>query len=329
MMLEAWCHTLPPVIRIFLEQGHVAVRTFFVLSGFVLARGYADSKWTGREIFSYGMARIARVYPVYAVSLLVITGFVFEFLQSSAVSAREKLDAVIAYGLVWQGWMPSAGAGWNTPAWSLSCEFFFYLCLPAVLLFLGNRSGWRLGTLIALAMLLPLTLKQLGVSTSWKPVLHLGDFLIGIAAARIYSSIRQSRFRRRISGDWLYLPAMAMGLAIVVFSGVAELGTLLRPLNGMLVIGLALGGGPVERFLSTGPAQYLGQASYSLYILHVPLLWWFGNHGPLFLRWMESGVAIVYIAGIIAISAACFEWIEQPANRAVRDWARRIARRAA
>ena len=66
-----------------------------------------------------------------------------------------------------------------------------------------------------------------------------------------------------------------------------------------------------RRFLSTSVAQYLGQASYSLYILHVPILWWFGTHGP--------SMAIVYLIGIVAISALCFECIEKPANRWIRS----------
>jgi peptidoglycan/LPS O-acetylase OafA/YrhL len=38
---------------------------------------------------------------------------------------------------------------------------------------------------------------------------------------------------------------------------------------------------------------------------------------------MRAGVALVYIAGIVVISMACFEWIEKPANQWIRNWARR------
>jgi peptidoglycan/LPS O-acetylase OafA/YrhL len=132
--------------------------------------------------------------------------------------------------------------------------------------------------------------------------------------------------RMRRSG-WLYLPAMVIGAVVIVFpgilSGVTDLGTVLRPLNGMLVLGLALGGGAIARFLSTGIAQYLGQVSYAMYILHVPLLWWFGNRGPLRLTGNEqAAMALLYILGIVLLSAAAFEWVEKPANRAIRSWVR-------
>ena len=325
MMLEEWGRSLPALLRTFLEQGHVAVRTFFVLSGFVLARSYASCRWSRRDLLSYGVARFARIYPVYLVSLLVISFFIVEFLISPGISGRAKFDAITVYGFVLQGWMPDAGAGWNTPAWSLSCEFLFYLCLPILLLWLGENRRWKLVGLVTAALFLPIVLRRAGMPMNWKPVLHVGDFLVGIAAARIYQGIQESRKRWTGSGYWLYVPAMMAGIGVVVFPAmlrdVTDLGTALRPLNGMLVLGLALGGGGIERFLSTASSQYLGQASYSLYILHVPLLWWFGSRGPLVFG--NLGAGAVYIAGIVAISAASFEWIEKPANRTIRDWARR------
>ena len=325
MMLEIWTQSLPPAVALFFDQGHVAVRTFFVLSGFVLAQGYAHSRWKQRELVSYGVARFARIYPVYLVSICVVSYFILEFAMSPEFSAANKVETLGAYLLVLQGWMNGPGAGWNTPAWSLSCEFVFYLCLPALLLWLGTRRDWKLPVMTVVALVWTLVLKRAGVPFTWKPVMHLGDFLIGIAVARFYVLLRSTRWSRR--GPWLYLPAIAGSVVVVMFPRIVpsmlDLGTVLRPLNALLVLGLALGGGAVARLLSTSVVQYLGQASYSMYILHVPLLWWFGNRGPQLLPWMASWAALVYITGIILISAACFQWIEMPANRAIRRWARK------
>ena len=273
---------------------------------------------------SYGIARFSRIYPVYLLSLLIVAYFILEFLLSPETSAAGKLATTAAYGLVLQGWMENPGAGWNTPAWSLSCEFVFYLCLPPLLIWLGRRSRVKLLTLSAIALVLPVVLRRAGIPMAWKPILHLGDFLIGIAAARIYSLMPTSRTGLRWRGYWLYLPAMALGTLVIVYprvlSGVTDLGTALRPLNGMLVLGLALGGGVTARFLSAASAQYLGQISYSMYILHVPLLWWFGNRGPVFMGSLRAWLALIYIAGIVLLSAAAFELVEKPANRWIRNW---------
>lgn len=329
-MLDQWNQSLPYAVRIFFEQGHVAVRTFFVLSGFVLTQGYAASRWNREDLMSYGAARVSRIYPVYLLSLAIVAYFILEFLLSPATSFGGKLSTVAEYGLVLQGWVRNPGAGWNTPAWSLSCEFLFYLCLPPLLVWLGQRSRVKLLVLTAVALVLPVLLHRAGVPLSWKPILHLGDFLVGIAAARIYSMMRNSHLGHRRAGYWLYLPAMAIGTLVLVFSdrlsGLTDLGTVLRPLNGMLVLGLALGGGIFARFLSTGVAQYLGQVSYSMYILHVPLLWWFGNRGPAVMGNLQVGMALIYIVGIVLVSVAAYELVEKPANRRLRDLARRRVR---
>ncbi|HEY3838976.1 MAG TPA: acyltransferase, partial [Bryobacteraceae bacterium] len=288
---------------------------------------YARCRWNRRDLIHYGIARFARVYPVYMVSLLLISYFILEFLTTPGLSNGEKFTTVAAYGLVLQGWMQNTGAGWNTPAWSLSCEFLFYLCLPVVMIWLGQRGRLKLAALCTTALVLPIVLRRTGFPMSWKPILHLGDFLVGIVAARMYSRVRSFWSDWSGRGAWFYLTAIAMGVAVILFpaslGNTVDLGTALRPLNAMLVLGLALGGGAIARLLSTAFVQYLGQASYSMYILHVPLLWWFGNHGPPIFHRMHAGVALIYIAGVILVSAACFEFVEKPANRWIREYSRR------
>ena len=88
--------------------------------------------------------------------------------------------------------------------------------------------------------------------------------------------------------------------------------TALRPLNGVLLIGLALGGGVVARALSTPVAVYLGKSSYAMYILHVPILWWCLRRSPEF-------PPLLYLAIVIAVSALVYGAFEQPANRMLRS----------
>jgi peptidoglycan/LPS O-acetylase OafA/YrhL len=75
----------------------------------------------------------------------------------------------------------------------------------------------------------------------------------------------------------------------------------------MMLIGLASGGLPV---LSSRLAVYLGKASYAMYILHVPILWWY-------LRWHGASPTL-YIALVIAVSALVYAVFEEPANRWLR-----------
>jgi peptidoglycan/LPS O-acetylase OafA/YrhL len=166
------------------------------------------------------------------------------------------------------------------------------------------------------ACLLTRALFALGVRDEWKPIVHLADFLMGIAAASLYD--RVARARRQPAGYWLYVPGAVAGAALIAFpellpSGV-DLNSAWRPLSAMLLLGFALGSGVVARALSTRPAVFLGKSSYAMYILHVPVLWWMR-------RWSLDLSAALYVAVVILISAAVYRFLEEPANRFIRSLA--------
>src|SRR5206468_8520550 len=95
----------------------------------------------------------------------------------------------------------------------------------------------------------------MGVPPAWKPVHHLADFLLGIAAAGIYEILANAGIPWLRNGASLYAPAAAIGMLLIVFtdsvSRSMDLNGALRPLNAALIIGLALGGGLPARVLST------------------------------------------------------------------------------
>ena len=304
-MLEPAALAMPGPVYAFLRGGYLAVTTFFVLSGFVLSRSYSSTEWSPRNLVRYGAGRIARVYPVYLLSLAVVAPFVI------ADRAAASTQILAAHGLLLQGWLGPIAVNWNTPAWSLSCEIFFYFSFP-LLAVLVLRAGCR-GAVAAAVVACGLTrlLWAFGVPDEIKPVIHVSDFLMGVAAARLYDFLAP-RFR---SGVLLYLPAAALSIALIACPGWlppgADLNTALRPLNAALLIGLALGGGVAARALSTRIAIYLGQASYAMYILHVPMLWWY-------LRWTRDASASIFLTAVISVSALVYRFVEEPANRWLR-----------
>ena len=323
MMLEPWVETLPAGLQSLVRGGYLAVGTFFVLSGFVLARSYGESQWNRGSLVRYGIARIARVYPGYLLSLLIVSPFIYRSLFAGGAGSDRRATLLTDYGLVLQGWTGSLGVGWNTPAWSLSCELFFYLCFPVLLTFFGKRTWPRIAIAAAISIVLPIVLARLHVPAWWKPLYHTADFLVGILASHAFDALAESRWTFHRIGMWLYGLAGSAGALLVAFPsflrGGLDLNSALRPLNVAILIGLALGGGFPARLLSSRLIKYLGQASYSMYILHVPLLWWYSRY-----MWRSTPAALyvaLYLTGVIVISAVAFEWVEEPANRVIRRWA--------
>jgi len=325
MMLDACVHSLPASAQAIFRGGYLAVGAFFVLSGFVMALTYGSTTWNSSSLIRYGVGRFARLYPTYLLTLLLISPFVTDYLFRPVPAVYEKATQVTIYSLALQGWSQPA-VYWNTPAWSLSCELFFYLCFPLIAVCLRG-SRLKILPAVAASIVLPLLLARLGIPAAWKPIYHLADFLLGIAAAGVYEMLLNSRTTWMRKGFWLYAPAIATGAILVAcadrISGPLSLNTLLRPVDAALIVGLALGGGLPARMLSTALATRLGQASYSMYILHVPMLWWYKRswlHGSGYLTQTVS--AFVYLLSVVAASALVARLIEEPANRRIREWVR-------
>ncbi len=307
-MLASAALSLPPALYALVRSGYLAVTTFFVLSGFVLSRSYAGSPWRGSHLLRYGAARIARVYPVYALSLLVMAPFIV------TANRPDRAPLLAAHGLLLQGWLWPLPVSWNTPAWSLSCEMFFYLSFPLAAYFMRG-AGWGKTVAVALAACcLTRALLALGVPDGIKPVIHFADFLMGIAAARAYELLLKSG--RRLPGALLSALAAALSAILIAYPAWlphrVDLNTALRPLNAALLLGLALGGGAAARVLSSRLFVYLGKSSYAMYILHVPILWWY-------VRWAHTLSAAVYLVLVLGVSALVYRFIEEPANRYLRS----------
>lgn len=328
MMLENWASSLPPAGRSLVLGGYLAVQTFFILSGFVLTRSYAGSTWSGKDLKNYFAARFARIYPVYALSLMVVAPFIFDSLMRPTRTLAHKTGLLLTYAFVLQGWFGNLGVGWNTPAWTLSCEFFFYLLFP--LAFLGLRKAGKpaLYGVLAMGLAMPTILAHAGLPWTWKPIIHTADFASGIATARLFELVDWGWLRNRAS--LLYLPALMLGALLIINPWVmdfpnyrgwgGDLNTGLRPLNVIALLGLGLGSGYGARLLSTRWCEYLGKASYSMYILHVPVLWWYSKLAMRQTVMPRTVAAALYFVLVILVSVLAFEMVEKPANR----WLRRL-----
>lgn len=321
MMLDSWVRSLPEAAQSLVRGGYLAVGTFFVLSGFVLARSYSAKPWNRRNLVRYAASRFARIYPVYILSLLIVSPFI---IADKLPLLGAKGGLLANYLLLLQGWTGTLPVNWNTPAWSLSCELFFYLLFPLAAILLYRLSGFSALLLAAATCLVPTVLRQLGVPDAWKPLLHFSDFVMGILVARAFDFLLSRRRSLAGRGQWFYLPAITIGGLLIanpeVVPASMSLNSALRPVNALLLLGLALEGGVLGRALSTPRSVFLGKASYSLYILHIPVLWWY--KGLIFhLYGIVPGalLAAVFVTIVVAISAAVFHYFEEPANLYLRD----------
>ena len=306
---EPFAQMLPHPLYMIVRGGYLAVTTFFVLSGFVLARTYGETRWSPRNLWKYGVGRVARVYPVYLLSLLIVSRYIV-----AADTAPQSKGWLVAMHLALvQGWFVGHyTVGWNVAAWTLSVEMFFYLMFPLLIVPLRGAGWWKSLGAAALACVLTRLMWRAGISDNLKPVIHLADFLIGIAASNVYDLLVA---RGKVHwGPWLSATGV-LGVATLIayprLTGWLDINTAIRPLNALLLIGFGMGGGWVARALSTRFLVYMGKASYAMYILHIPILWWA-------VHWGFPFAAEIYVLVVLIVSAMVYHWIEEPANLYLR-----------
>jgi peptidoglycan/LPS O-acetylase OafA/YrhL len=168
--------------------GQSGVTFFFTLSGFVLAWS-AKATDTPRRFY---WRRFARIYPAYLASL--VAGAVLV-----ALSAPSKLSTLWAPVLLVQAWIPDPDVilAINVPAWSLSCEAFFYLAFPffiGALTRMSTRNRWLAITSLWATLILGAAITSLAQAyfpfsfvpewiTGFLPLSRLPEFIIGALLA--------------------------------------------------------------------------------------------------------------------------------------------------
>jgi peptidoglycan/LPS O-acetylase OafA/YrhL len=328
-----WFGPLSPIV----ESGYTSVSFFLLLSWFVLAYNYSDRAQKGQlKLKNFWIARVSRLYPIYLVALVVSLGMLMD--EWHARSHAQFAAGVILTPLMLQGWSPSLSTFWNTPAWTMCTEGFFYLIFPLVILWKRPKHIGRLCAILlglwCLGMVAPtlyIAFHPDGVlhagrytdgfwirALKFTPPPHIPSFLFGIVLADIDSLIPRGARRRFVLGAL----GMAGSVAVLYFGNYLPFPMmhdgLMMPLFGMAVLGLA-GHNLIARFFGFFPFVAVGQASYCLYILHFNLWNMIHDHHLVarlgltrFDPWLSYGLLVT--AAILAM-----KFIERPAQRWIKE----------
>ncbi len=295
----------------FLDHGYIAVSLFFILSGFILTRTYRE-KWTARKSFApFLTARIARIYPVYLLALLLQ----LPFYHATAATTAAVL-------LMVQSWtiLPSRFPGaWNSPAWTLSVEWFFYLIFPILLALLARVRRRRLWIGIVIVLILALDGPQSGLDkTNWLvqhvplPLLRVPEFFLGMLLGTMKAEERQSSYGYGVAICLVTILLLSVNIHRFVILAVVPFAALIWFLAGRE--------SRFRSWLEVAPLVLLGQASYALYILQVPIRNWvalWSRRGDL-----PSAQPLVYVVLLVMASLFAYAVVEQPA----RQWIRSLVR---
>ena len=320
------------IFRVFLDLvnplGPEAVILFFVLSGFVLSLPAVNGK--PQSYFTFITRRVFRIYVpcLAALAISVMTSFCLYSHLTHSIWVRSCWSGPVTWRLIWQHVMFLGvydTTRFDPPIWSLVYEMRISLFFPLLCaIVLRLRMRWAFALVFFLTAVASAIDRKYGVASTipLSDTLHYTTmFILGIYLAREKAKI----------ADWFkrltWLAKISFGVVFALLFAVA--GPQFTPLatsiihlrltlftqwitalgaGGLIVI--CMNSGTCKRILLWPPIRFLGQMSYSLYLMHFIVL--LCCLDLLFGRIPLAAIlCLVFVLSII-VSWFCYRWVEVP-----------------
>lgn len=311
-----WVATVP--------GGGLAVDFFFVLSGFVLSHSLLQAGPDAATPGSFCVARIARLLPMYLLTLSLA------LLAVTLNGYTVHLDAALWRDLLLlQSVIPTGSPGYNVPAWSISAEFWINVSVFYLVVRMRSAPTAILLTFAGYLMLLDRQIldhahvQPLALTTAawWR---CMAGLCLGFVAHAAYAWLRRcdaplsARHRTQLATLVELLLCAAMIQQLFRFDlGSRVVAVALMP---VAVVVFALQRGALSRLLSAPLLHPVGNYTYGIYLLHYPLL--IIAHQAGLIRQPPEHMTLLQgfaaLAAVTLLAMPLYTWFELPAKRALR-----------
>lgn len=280
---HAWSNLSPAVAHslgafgLFLSQGYLGVHLFLVLSGYCVfasvAKGQTDRNYRF-DAKTFYARRFRRLYPAYLGALGILTAL--HLAASHDLRAPLPLAEFLAsHLLLIHNYVPSMIYKVDGPMWTLALEAQLYLLMPLMVRAV-NRFGWgaMLGGTLALS-----ALYQVGLGLAHAPLEGIAyyalpgrmfEFAAGMAAYAVFT--HRSNWPTR----WIAAAMLVLPLNLFRSIEFGHFGVMIDQVYGVGFAALLLVTLRSKALRSDSRAlrlmETVGAVSYSVYLLHQPLL---------------------------------------------------------
>lgn len=332
----AWAFPLCDIGLI--RNGYLMGDLFFVLSGVVICHSYGRRLDTGRDVAKFVWIRFGRLYPLHLTLLFVFLGievakYVAEreygLVANKSAFTSNNVFSFISNLLLVQALGFYDKPTYNLPAWSISTEFYTYILFATILVLFRTQV-----TLVYMSALLIFASMTLGSGEfSHNMFRCIEGFFMGVMAYRFYVTLAKRQLSRLEHKWYTHLPGVLSLAGLIVFLSIKD-GTgpdvLILPVFAVLIVSIAATPkGLLSTILEIAPLAWIGKVSYSVYMVHVAVIWSFSqvlrvvlktpqvidvNGEPLLTPHPLTGTLFLAaaIACILFVSHVTYTYIEDP-----------------
>lgn len=315
---------------------------FFVLSGFVIAHGFAETLSRERKVGGFMLSRLKRVYPLHLFMLALFVAFELAMLAArgpgEAFQGGNSPEALLHNVLMTHSLGVVETLGWNYPSWSISAELLAYGLFAALMVLAARFSA---PVLMAVALLAAAGIAARVGHLDTTVELGWLRCLMGFSVGAFLRLHVWPRWGGAAQGSRLSWSVAEVATVAFVALFVAQAGTTLLSLAAPLVFAYAIlvfahEGGAVSRLLKRAPFAFLGLVSYSIYMTHafvisrainvatvaegrlgVDLLAVKADGSKVFAHGDAGALAglAAILAGTLLLSALTWRFVERPGQR--------------
>jgi peptidoglycan/LPS O-acetylase OafA/YrhL len=311
-----------------LMMGRPAVTFFFLLSGYVLGKSVDKTNFSPlSEYICYCVRRISRLYPALFIALIVAAILArFYVIPNPSADLSGWFSKSIAKATTIHGLHDYLGSfrlyylRLDPPLWTIQVEFVCSLYLPFLIWSVRRNQAMKWITLGLLGYIRFNHPAWFGLAS------YLFEFYLGYIAwtlspqiTEISSKISRNLILLIVFGTlawmWRY---DGSGVGLVSVSGMAAFLSLCGPCRWEAL----------KSLLNTAPLQFLGRASYSLYLVHLPILMicWSLMVGKCGKVQGDFHQVMILLLTAVPISLILAELMERFVERPFNNWGHKISR---
>lgn len=297
------------------HAGQLGVMLFFILSGFLMSYLYLDRPFNRLNVARFAWARIARVVPLF-VLVVLLSYMLWSMGLRDILYPIKTIKSVLSHLLLLSG---------VSVLWTIPPEIQFYILFVPLWWLYSRRRGYLfvlLGLVFAILTWLEFPYPRgrfLGLVVNLALIRSLPYFAVGVLFGRLYAAWQApARLRKNFF-------VAALLLILLIYPEIYRV--LIGPpyrmwvdLEPLLVLGVVFFAViflvPEENILLSNPiGDFLGKISYSLYLLHLPILGLIlvpARHRPSL--WIG-----IFIVLVLVVSSLSYTLLEAPARKALRS----------